>query len=124
MQTIRRFRNLAFLSLVVAVALTSQAKLSADSSGGFYCGYGDCTLTYDNCQGSWDAYYYPDNGAPSEPGDCMLVYHVALVPEPGDTCYIHTDAQGSVYHWPLGDHGCEESACGQGTCWYCACVMW
>ena len=121
MRTLRRIRNVAFLGLVVTLAWAGQVKLSADS-GGFYCGYGDCVLTYDNCEGTWDPHFYADPEAGNEPGDCLLIYDVALLPPPGDTCYINAYAEG-LYEWPLGADGCLEQSCEGGTCQYCACVQ-
>lgn len=50
MRSMRRIRNVAFLGLLVTLVWAGSANLSADS-GGFFCGYGDCVLTYDDCYG-------------------------------------------------------------------------
>lgn len=117
MRTMRRIRNVAFLLLVVALAGTSQAKLSADD-GGFFCGYGDCVLTYDNCEGTWEDYYYPDSRAGNEPGDCFIIYHAVLTF--GGSCYINLDDEG-LYTWSVPGEDCSGTY-GQGA--YCfACVQ-
>lgn len=46
----RRIRNVAFLGLLVTLVWAGQARVRADS-GGFFCVYGYCQLTYygENC---------------------------------------------------------------------------
>lgn len=114
MRTMRRLRNSAFLALLVTLVWAGPVNLRADS-GGYYCGYGDCTLTYDNCQGTWEVYNYPQYGL-TEPGSCFIIYNIANLPYPGDTCDVNLDDEGS-FHWSIeGDPDCP----GEGqTCFAC-----
>jgi hypothetical protein len=114
MRAMRRVRNLAFVALVVTLAWAGQAKLRAES-GGFFCGYGYCTLTYDDCNGTWDYASYPDGGT-TEPGDCLIIYHPGLIVEGGGggggTCYINLSDSGG-YYWSVSEQ------CGSDWCFAC-----
>jgi len=112
MRATRRIRNLAFVALIVTLAWTGQATLRAES-GGFYCGYGLCTLTYDECIGTWEYHSYPDYGL-SELGSCFIIYHPGILPEGGGggggTCYVNLD-NGYGYHWSVAGDPCEGGYC-------------
>jgi hypothetical protein len=101
MRTMRRIRNVAFLGLVVTLAWAGQVDLRADS-GGFYCGYGDCTLLYDDCEPppttTWTYFSYPGPGLPNY-GDCRIELR-------GGTqgCSVHLE-DGGLYKWTIADWG-------------------
>ena len=108
MRSIRRVRNLAFLCLLVTLVWAGSIDLRADS-GGYYCGYGDCTLLYTDCNGSWQVVsggYY---------GACLLQYTLGLQGEGGGGCQIDLIDEGSYYweHIPPGQD------CGQNHCFAC-----
>jgi hypothetical protein len=110
MRTTRRIRNVAFLGLLIALIWAGPVTLRADS-GGFYCGYGDCVLTYDNCFGTWTYYSYPDYGL-TEPGSCFIIYERALCQQGGGgdcSCYINLADEGG-YWWSVpGQEDCPGS---------------
>ena len=104
MTTSRRIRNVAFLALLVTLVWAGPVTLRADydsttdPSGGFFCGYGDCQITWDDCPGTWNWYSWPDESAPPNPGDCAVQY----VPS-GEACSvdenIQTSVTGNLYRW-------------------------
>jgi len=117
MRRMRRIRNVAFLGLLVTLICAGPVSLQADS-GGFFCGYGDCTLTFDNCQGTWYYYSYPEQGL-SEPGDCLIFYEVALLEGGGggSTCWVNLDVQG-IYTWAVQNEPCSLEG-KSGRCFAC-----
>jgi hypothetical protein len=94
----RRIRNIAFLGLLVTLVWAGSVNLRADS-GGYFCAYGYCMLTYDNCDGNWMHDTLPQ-------GQCVIRYQV-LIAGGGGTCQINL-ASGSGYNWIVT----EEGACG------------
>jgi len=72
------------LALATAVATGTQAFTS--ESGGFYCGYGQCTLQYWDCAwASWE---------PLENGNCVVT--IGLIDGCGFTYWCEP---GSSYWW-------------------------
>jgi hypothetical protein len=117
MRTMRRIRNVAFLGLLVTFVWAGPVSVRAED-GGYYCGYGDCTLQYLNCQGVWTDYYYPALGL-NNPQECILAYDKALLPPPGDTCYVFLNDEGS-YHWASEDPiACPELGGSNTVCFVC-----
>ena len=105
MRSMGRIRNLAFLGLLVTLIWAGSVNLSADS-GGFFCGYGECTLTYSNCYGSWTYV-----GPPHLPnGHCGIGYEPAMQGD-DDPCYISLQSSGA-YYWVY-------ETCGTGHCFLC-----
>lgn len=100
MRSMRRIRNVAFLGLLVTLIWAGSANLSADS-GGFFCGYGDCVLTYYDCYGAWTP------GSCGEPGCCSWMYTPAMQGG-GEVCYINYESSG-MFQWhyePCGENHC------------------
>jgi hypothetical protein len=94
MRTMRRIRNVAFLGLLLTLIWARPVDLRAHD-GGFYCGYGYCTLTYDDCFGTWTRWDYRGMGL-QYPGECILRYEPAVGGE--GTCYINYEDEGP-FEW-------------------------
>jgi hypothetical protein len=118
MRTTTRIRNLAFLGLLMTLVWAGPVNLRADSavssasSGGFFCGYGDCEITWTDCPGTWYWWSYPDGDAPPSPGDCTVKYEPS-----GEGCAVETSVdtttRGNLYQW----EGPEPQ--GSGVFWVC-----
>lgn len=85
----RRFTRLG-IGLTLAFVFALGVRLSADS-GGFYCGYGDCLLTYD-CENEdySSAWHYTNMGN----GSCRISVGIG----PTNSCYVNLDTYGA-WHW-------------------------
>lgn len=103
MTTTKRIRNGAFLGLLLTlvwagpIGLLADTDTSTSSSGGWFCGYGDCEITWTDCPGTWHYWSYPDGGTYTY-GDCLVEYEPS-----GGACSpdtnVDTSVSGNLYRW-------------------------